>query len=148
MPTQTARCRCKECRKIFANGFEFNQHECPMSVEPRAGESWEAFVTRGDAYRQQYQKKSGESFQAYVKRVEATIDTAKGEILKDVVNGHVPATCKTFSELHDYVDANEYGHPDIKIAVLLQEELHKWIVGGALRPAGGADTRRTPRVNP
>jgi hypothetical protein len=33
----------------------------------------------------------------------------KREILEDVKSGQVPATVKTFTELHDYVDANEYG---------------------------------------
>lgn len=33
----------------------------------------------------------------------------KTEILSDVENGIVPATVASFSELHDYVDANLYG---------------------------------------
>ena len=31
------------------------------------------------------------------------------EILEDMKNGVVPEHVSTFSELHDYVDANEYG---------------------------------------
>lgn len=31
------------------------------------------------------------------------------EIQNDIDEGRVPATVATFSELHDYVDANEYG---------------------------------------
>jgi len=33
----------------------------------------------------------------------------KGEIVLDMMRGIVPWTCDTFSELHDYVDANCYG---------------------------------------
>ena len=32
----------------------------------------------------------------------------KTEILSDVRSGRVPATVESFSDLHDYVDANEY----------------------------------------
>lgn len=34
---------------------------------------------------------------------------AKAEILEDITTGRVPSSVSTFSELHDYVDANEYG---------------------------------------
>lgn len=34
---------------------------------------------------------------------------AKREISADIAAGHVPPTVRTFSELHDYVDANYYG---------------------------------------
>lgn len=37
------------------------------------------------------------------------IERCKAEILADVQRGTVPATCASFSELHDYVDANGYG---------------------------------------
>ena len=36
------------------------------------------------------------------------IRRGKLEILSDIDDGIVPATVATFSELHDYVDANEY----------------------------------------
>lgn len=36
------------------------------------------------------------------------INKAKREILEDIASGRVPATVRTFSELHDYLDANEY----------------------------------------
>lgn len=38
-----------------------------------------------------------------------TIERMKREVLADVKLGKVPTTVKSFSELHDYVDANEYG---------------------------------------
>ena len=37
------------------------------------------------------------------------IDQMKREILQDISDGIVPETVSSFSELHDYVDANEYG---------------------------------------
>jgi hypothetical protein len=37
------------------------------------------------------------------------VERMKREIKEDVKSGQVPRTVKTFSELHDYVDANEYG---------------------------------------
>jgi len=41
--------------------------------------------------------------------LEQTVDRAKAEILADVASGIVPRSCASFSELHDYVDANGYG---------------------------------------
>jgi hypothetical protein len=43
------------------------------------------------------------------KKAEA-VAIAKTEILADIEAGRVPATVTTFSELHDHVDANYYGH--------------------------------------
>ncbi len=37
------------------------------------------------------------------------VERAKREVLSDIASGRVPPTVATFSELHDYVDANEYG---------------------------------------
>ena len=37
------------------------------------------------------------------------VERAKREILAHVAAGIVPRTCASFSELHDYVDANGYG---------------------------------------
>lgn len=37
------------------------------------------------------------------------VERAKQEVLRDIATGRVPATVKTFAELHDYVDANYYG---------------------------------------
>ncbi len=36
----------------------------------------------------------------------------KAEILADIASGRIPATVSSFSELHDYVDANMYGVND------------------------------------
>lgn len=41
--------------------------------------------------------------------LEQTVERMKSEILADMRAGRVPETCHSFSELHDYVDANCYG---------------------------------------
>lgn len=41
--------------------------------------------------------------------IEAAISRAKQEVVADILKGRVPRDVKSFSELHDYVDANEYG---------------------------------------
>ena len=41
--------------------------------------------------------------------IEHAIERSKAEILEDIATGRVPDTVSSFSELHDYVDANEYG---------------------------------------
>lgn len=42
-------------------------------------------------------------------QIEQTIERMQSEILADVAKGRVPATVKSFADLNDYVDANEYG---------------------------------------
>lgn len=44
-----------------------------------------------------------------MKTVEQHFEQMKAEILADMASGLVPKTVASFSELHDYVDANEYG---------------------------------------
>jgi hypothetical protein len=41
--------------------------------------------------------------------VKEIIEAAKDQILDDISEGIVPETVKSFEELHEYVDANEYG---------------------------------------
>jgi hypothetical protein len=41
--------------------------------------------------------------------IEEAIARMKQEIIADVKSGRVSADCPSFSALHDYVDANEYG---------------------------------------
>lgn len=41
--------------------------------------------------------------------LEDTVMRMKAEITADVMRGILPSTVGTFGELHDYVDANEYG---------------------------------------
>lgn len=37
------------------------------------------------------------------------VERAKKEVLADIASGRVPASVASFAELHDHVDANEYG---------------------------------------
>lgn len=87
------------------------------------------------------------------------IDTAKAQIMRDVLAGHVPADVADFSALHNHVDANYYGNlfnpgtygesapweegkeelPDVINP--LQNDVDQWIRSGALR--GGAPLART-----
>lgn len=41
--------------------------------------------------------------------INSLVERCKREILQDIDNGIVPETVSSFSELHDYVDANCYG---------------------------------------
>ena len=41
--------------------------------------------------------------------IQTAIDRSKREILEDIESGIVPNGIHDFSELHDYIDANEYG---------------------------------------
>ncbi len=62
----------------------------------------------------------------------------KEDINKDIKSGQIPATVKSFSELHDYVDANEYlnipfpnwKHQDINESNVYFDELDQWIKKG------------------
>ncbi len=82
------------------------------------------------------------------------IARGKREIVADIEGGHVPCHVGSFSELHDYVDANCYGgafeesaHP-VGVSVeewcdfwnTVQEALDGWIKSGGLADAvGGID---------
>jgi len=72
------------------------------------------------------------------------IELAKKEILMDVQKGLVPNSVKSFSELNEYVDANEYGgftkedyqiSKNYAIENAVQMELDKWIKSGGLKNA-------------
>lgn len=41
--------------------------------------------------------------------IEEAVKLAKEQIRQDIASGVVPSGVRTFAELHDYVDANEYG---------------------------------------
>jgi hypothetical protein len=94
-------------------------------------------------------------------RLDRAVIRAKREILDDVSVGRVPIDVSDFAELHDYVDANEYGGlcdpalegseqwrsevvgPDddddegndrwITFGNALQDRVNAWIEGGGLR---------------
>lgn len=79
-------------------------------------------------------------------KIALAVARGKQEIAGDVAAGVVPATVATFSELHDYVDANEYGGlcddgwleyadgewtPETEAgANAVQDALHHWLVAG------------------
>lgn len=50
------------------------------------------------------------------------VAAAKREIVEDIASGLVPQTVSTFSQLHDYVDANEYG----RLCDEVYEEFDPW----------------------
>ncbi len=73
------------------------------------------------------------------------VERAKAEIRSDVASGRVPAAVTSFAELHDYVDANEYGgacegefdgsDEATSFWNRVQGEVDTWIKAGGLRPA-------------
>lgn len=69
------------------------------------------------------------------------IARVKAEIAEDIAQGVVPETVASFSELHDYVDANTYAglcdddNADVTTDELIemQDAVHEWLAAG--RPA-------------
>jgi hypothetical protein len=78
--------------------------------------------------------------------VVAAVSLAKRQILADIATGRVPATVATFGELHDYVDANEYGGLCRDDSPFrndddgpygpneVQERVHRWLLAGRPQP--------------
>ena len=78
--------------------------------------------------------------------VTSAIERGKAEILSDIGRDIVPEDVHSFSELHDFVDANEYGglcdghwpvaiidgeeHLDVELANQVQDALDTWIKDG------------------
>lgn len=68
------------------------------------------------------------------------VERTKSEILADVTQGIVPVTCSSFSELHDYVDANGYGgafehdfiNEEADFWNSVQDSVDAWLKGGGL----------------
>lgn len=54
-----------------------------------------------------------------IRSIEDTVAIMKDDILHDIHSGIVPRSVRSFSELHDYVDANCYGFMDGFLATLL-----------------------------
>lgn len=85
--------------------------------------------------------------------LESAVTIGKRQILKDIRCGTVPKSVGSFSELHDYVDANYYGNafewpalpnedPDeVYVATMatfwntVQDQLHSWILNSGLNAA-------------
>jgi hypothetical protein len=74
-------------------------------------------------------------------------ERAKREVLADVAARMVPVTVASFSELHDYVDANGYGGafedhaPDTNDELwdVLQDAVDGWIKSGAMARAANRE---------
>lgn len=65
---------------------------------------------------------------------ECLVDIAKSEIRDDIASGQVPAEVGTFSDLHDYVDANQYGGElTLEEAVVVQDSVDQWLRAGGHR---------------
>ena len=72
---------------------------------------------------------------------EQAIERSKLEILGDVAEGTVPPTCASYSELHDYVDANGYGgafehdfeNEETDFWNAVQDAVDVWIKAGGLK---------------
>lgn len=75
----------------------------------------------------------------------ATIARMKREILVDIEDGLVPTTVRSFSELHDHVDANEYGGlcsdapASMTDAETAQNAVNEWLSAG--RPDAVTDDK-------
>jgi hypothetical protein len=69
------------------------------------------------------------------------VERAKREVLAHVAAGIVPRTCASFSELHDYVDANGYGgaferpfdNDETDFWNAVQDTVDRWIKAGGLQ---------------
>lgn len=59
-----------------------------------------------------------------------SIDGAKAAILEDISAGRVPPSVATFSELHDYIDANCYVLESGPRANDMIRALNRWLVSG------------------
>ena len=47
---------CSACNERFESNFDFNQHNCSMTPEPREGESWDDYKARCEAFRNSQEK--------------------------------------------------------------------------------------------
>ena len=71
-------------------------------------------------------------------KFEVVIEEIKQEILQDITDGVLPETVGSFTDLHDYVDANEYGgltdesNPNSKISIedidYIQTSVSQWLI--------------------
>lgn len=77
--------------------------------------------------------------------MKSAVDIGKEQIRADLAEGRFPADAITcFGDLHDWVDANEYG-PDFadygddrleerwRVITAMQDDLDRWIKAGGLR---------------
>ena len=84
------------------------------------------------------------------RNLRAVVERAKKEIIAHVAAGIVPRTCASFSELHDYVDANGYGgaferpfnNNETDFWNAVQDTVDRWIKQGGLKDAITEDEAR------
>lgn len=76
----------------------------------------------------------------------ATIARMRAELLADVLGGAVPPSVRSFADVHEHVDGNEYGglcedgfdpssEEDARFVSRVQSALDAWIRDGGLRAA-------------
>ena len=73
--------------------------------------------------------------------LDQAIERSKSEILKDIAEGMIPTSCASYSELHDYVDANGYGgtfehefdNEETDFWNAVQDAVDDWIKAGGLK---------------
>lgn len=75
-------------------------------------------------------------------QIAEAVERGKREILADIEAGVLPASVLSMSELHEHVDANEYGglcedqffdargHVDMEAVVTVQARLNEWLKSG------------------
>ena len=120
----------------------------PPTINLREAAAWDAFL-----------EASRINWDAFL---EASIAKAKAEILADVyADRRIPLDVRSFADLHDYVDANEYGglcddewlalwnidDSDTfhSVANSIQDTLSRWIKDGGLRCSTPRRARRARR---
>jgi hypothetical protein len=69
------------------------------------------------------------------------VSRVQRETSVDIENGALPASVRSFSELHDHVDANTYGglcddNADVppETQVAMQEQVDRWLANGRPNP--------------
>lgn len=133
-----------------SNGVWLNKQAVPID-EPkfkRGGRLKSAlmrdrkYVNKSQDYEVKYSK--GKNRPSYLekggrldkKTVEALFSKAKKEIINDVKKGVLPRSIKSFEDLNDYVDANEYGgftdeeyelSEDFEIENAVQNKINDWL---------------------
>lgn len=70
-----------------------------------------------------------------MERIDRVVERVQTEILEDIASGRVPSTVASFSELHDYIDANDYGGSDtydLSLAEIneMQKQVDAWLKDG------------------
>jgi len=119
---------------LFNQAVLFQTHWMTLSIEHRENGSYMEDVA--DWLSDAVAKLAASVYSAY-----PHVERMKREVLADVRKGVVPVTCKSFSALHDYVDANCYGgfceegFDETKVDEInaAQAAIDLWIKAGGLK---------------